>query len=435
LPGSDTFSEKRVNFGSMGGIFIILLAILLSAFFSGMEIAFVSSNKLRIELDRKQGVFGSEIIKLFVDNPGQYIATMLIGNSISLVIYGLIFSGTLTPILSSLIGSDILILIINTIISTTIILFVAEFLPKTIFILSPNFFLKFLSIPTLFFFLIFYPVSKFTLAISNVFIRIFFGIKPDEKKQENLIFSKVDLDHFVNLSKQSKEQSGPDHHNIRIFQNALDFSNVKVRECMVPRTEIEAVECTSKVEALRDKFISTRLSRILIYQNTIDNIIGYFELKDIFKNPGSINSSIRKITIVPESMAANKLLKLFVNEKKNVALVVDEFGGTSGMITIEDILEEIVGDIEDEHDTNDLIEKVIGPGEYIFSGRIEIDYLNEKYHLNLPEEDDYETLAGMILFYHGSIPGNNDVIRIGRFTIKVLRASNTRLELVNLRVE
>jgi CBS domain containing-hemolysin-like protein len=419
----------------MNGILIIFLAIILSAFFSGMEIAFVTSNKLRIELDRKQGVFGSEILKLFTNNPGQYIATMLIGNNISLVIYGLVFSGLLRPLLSPLIDSDLLILILNTIISTAIILFVAEFLPKTIFIISPNFFLKFLSIPTLIFFFLFYPVSKFTLAASNLFIRVFFRIKPGEKKQENLVFSKVDLDHFVNLSKQSKEESGPDLHNIRIFQNALDFSNVKLRECMVPRTEIEAVDNRSTIEELKEKFIETRLSRILVYQNSIDNITGYFELKDIFKNPADIGSSLRKLAIVPETMPANKLLKLFVDEKKNIALVVDEFGGTSGMVTIEDVLEEIVGDIEDEHDVNDLTEKVTGKNEYIFSGRIEIDYLNEKYHLNLPEEDDYETLAGMILYYHGGIPGNNDVIRIRNIVIKVLRATNTRLELVSLKIE
>jgi CBS domain containing-hemolysin-like protein len=419
----------------MNGILIILLAIILSAFFSGMEIAFVTSNKLRIELDRKQGVFGSEILKLFTDNPGQYIATMLIGNNISLVVYGLVFSSIMGLALSPIIDSDLLIFILNTFISTAIILFVAEFLPKTIFIISPNFFLKFLSIPTLFFFFLFYPISKFTLATSNLFIRVFFRIKPGEKKQENLVFSKVDLDHFVNLSKQSKEESGPDHHNIRIFQNALDFSNVKLRECMVPRTEIEAVDCMSTVEELKDKFIETRLSRILVYQKSIDNIIGYFELKDIFKNLTDITTSLRKLAIVPETMPANKLLKLFVDEKKNIALVVDEFGGTSGMVTIEDVLEEIVGDIEDEHDINDLTEKVTGKNEYILSGRIEIDYLNEKYHLKLPEEDDYETLAGMILFYHGSIPGNNDVIRIRNIVIKVLRATTTRLELVNLKIE
>ena len=419
----------------MNVILIILLAIILSAFFSGMEIAFVASNRLRIELDRKQGVFGSSIIKLFTDNPGQYIATMLIGNNFSLVIYGLIFSNILGAFLTPLLNSDLLVLIINTILSTAIILLVAEFLPKTIFIISPNFFLKFLSVPTLIFFFLFYPVSKFTLAASNLFIRIFFKIKPGEKKQENLVFSKVDLDHFVNLSTQSKEESEPDRRDIRIFQNALDFSNVKLRECMIPRTEIEAVEVGSSVAQLKEKFVETRLSRILIYQDTIDNITGYFELKDIFRNPSDIKSMIRRLAIVPETMPANKLLKLFVDEKKNIALVVDEFGGTSGMVTIEDVLEEIVGDIEDEHDTTDLIEKSAGNNEYILSGRFEIDYLNEKYHFNLPEADDYETLAGMILFYHGSIPGNNDVIRISNFTIKVLKASTTRLELVNLKIE
>ena len=419
----------------MNGIIIIVIAIILSAFFSGMEIAFIASNKLRIELDRKQGVFGSEILKIFTNNPGHYIATMLIGNNVALVIYGLVFSKLLGPPLSALIDSDLLILIINTLISTALILFVAEFLPKTIFIISPNIILKFLSIPTLFFFFLFYPISRFTLAASNLFIRVFFRIKTSEKNQENIIFSKVDLDHFVNLSKQSSEESEPDHHNIRIFQNALDFSSVKLRECMIPRTEIEAVDCESSVEQLKERFIETRLSRILVYENSIDNIIGYFELKDIFKSPSDFRSSLRKLAIAPETMPANKLLKMFVDEKKSIALVVDEFGGTSGMVTMEDVLEEIVGDIEDEHDVNELTEKVTGNNEYILSGRLEIDYLNEKYQLNLPEKDDYETLAGMIMFYYGSIPVNNDVIRIGKILIKVLRSTTTRLELVNLKIE
>jgi CBS domain containing-hemolysin-like protein len=239
----------------------------------------------------------------------------------------------------------------------------------------------------------------------------------------------------VTHSKQLKEESEPEHHDIRIFQNALDFSNVKLRECMIPRTEIEALDAKSSVARLKQKFVETRLSRILIYQESIDNIIGYFELKDIFKNPSEIRSMTRKLAIVPETMPANKLLKIFVEEKKNIALVVDEFGGTSGMVTIEDVLEEIVGDIEDEHDTIDLIERELGNDEYVFSGRLEIDYLNEKYRLNLPEEDEYETLAGLILFYHGSIPRINDVIRIGKFIFKVLRTSSTKLDLVNLKIE
>ncbi len=418
----------------MNSILIILITIILSAFFSGMEIAFVSSNKLRIELDRKQGVFGSEIIKRFTDNPGQFIATMLIGNNIALVVYGLFLSKLLSPLLTPVLGSDIIVLIINTVISTAIILFVGEFLPKTVFVISPNFFLKTLSIPTLFFFYLFYPVSRFTLAVSNLFIRIFFNISSGISNQENIVFSKVDLDHFVNLSKQINEESEPDHHNFRIFQNALDFSNVKLRECMIPRTEIVAFEVSGTVSALNEKFIETGYSRILIYSNTIDNITGYFELKDIFKNPPDIISCMRKLAIVPETMPANKLLKLFVEEKKNIALVVDEFGGTSGMVTIEDVLEEIVGDIEDEHDTNELIEKRINEREYILSARLEIDYLNEKYNFNLPEEDDYETLAGMILYHHGNIPINNETIRIRNLLFRVLRVTSTRLELVNLKI-
>ncbi len=419
----------------MNVIVVILLAMLFSAFFSGMEIAFVASNKLRIELDRKQGVFGSEIIRLFTTNPGQYIATMLIGNNIALVIYGLFFSALLNPVLTPKIGSDVLVLVISTLISTILLLIFSEFLPKTVFVISPNFFLKALSVPTLLFFWLFYPISKMAIGASNLFLRVFFRNKSGKKKQEDLVFSKVDLDHFVSLSKQGKEESEPYHHNIRIFQNALDFSNVKLRECMVPRTEIEAIECSSPLEALKEKFIETQHSRILVYQNTIDNIIGYFELKDIFKNPPDIISSIRKVAIVPETMAANRLLKVFVEEKKNLALVVDEFGGTSGIVTIEDVLEEIVGDIEDEHDVSELTEKVISSSEFVFSGRLEIDYLNDKYHIGLPEEDDYETLAGMILFYHGSIPGNNDVIRVRNFVIRVLRTTSTRLELVNLKIE
>jgi len=419
----------------MNAIVVIILAIIFSAFFSGMEIAFVASNKLRIELDRKQGMFGSQFIQVFTGNPGQYIATMLIGNNIALVIYGLFFSRLLSPLLTPLIGSDLAVLILNTVISTALILLMSEFLPKTIFIISPNFFLKLLSIPAMFFFVIFYPISKVILSASNIFIRIFFGIRGDKREQENLVFSRVDLDHFMNLSNQGTEESQPDHQNIRIFRNALDFSNVKLRECMVPRTEIDAIEARSRVADLKERFIETGHSRILVYQNSIDNIIGYFELKDIFKNPPDIMSCVRKLAIVPETMAANKLLKLFFDEKKNVALVVDEFGGTSGMVTIEDVLEEIVGDIEDEHDTYELTEKMISPAEYVFSGRLEIDYINETYNLDLPEKDDYETLAGMILFYHGSIPVCNETIRIRNFVFRVIKVTATRLELVNLKIE
>lgn len=418
----------------MDSILIILLPLILSAFFSGMETAFIASDRFMIELDRKQGAIGSDILKLFTNNPGQYIATMLVGNNIALVVFGLVFSGLIGSELAVHIESEALVLIIIIIISTAIILFFTEFISKTIFIIAPNFFLNLLSIPTLFFFLLFYPVNRFILAASNTFLKIFFRIEPADKKQEYLVFGKVDPDHVMNHAKQSIKNLDPEQ-NIKIFRNALDFSNIKLRECMVPRTEIEALDSNSSIDDLRQKFIETGLSRILVYDESIDNIIGYFELKEIFKNPPDIRSPLRKLAIVPETMSASRLLKIFVDQRKNIALVVDEFGGTSGVITIEDILEEIVGDIEDEHDINDLVEKVVSSKEYIFSGRIEIDYLNEKYNLKLPEEDDFETLAGLILYFHGSIPGNNDIIRIGNIVIKVLRSTPTRLELVNLKVE
>jgi CBS domain containing-hemolysin-like protein len=419
----------------MNSYLLIILAVLFSAFFSGMEIAFVTSNRLRIELDRKQGVFGSGIIRYFTGNPGQYISTMLIGNNISLVVYGLIMTDVLTPVIQPFIGSEIITMLLQTLISTGLILFVAEFLPKAIFRINPNFFLQILSLPTFFFFLLFYPVSKFSLIVSNFFIRIFFGLKSDEKHQADIVFSKVDLDHFVNLNTAPEKENEPDHHNIKIFRNALDFSNVRIRECMVPRTEIEAVELFTPVSAVREKFIKTGYSRILVYQGTIDQVTGYIELKDIFKNPQDIGTILRKLSVVPESMPANRLLSIFVEEKKNIALVVDEFGGTSGMITIEDILEEIFGDIEDEHDTNELIEKKVSDSEFVFSGRLEVDYLKERYGIDLPEQDDYETLAGMVFFYHGSIPKPNEIIRIGSVVIKVLKVTATRLDLVNLRIE
>jgi len=419
----------------MDALFVIMIAIIFSAFFSGMEIAFITANKLRIELDRKQGVFGSGFIKMFSENPGQYIATMLIGNNIALVVYGLFFSRLLTPVLTPLFGSDALVLLVNTIISTGVILLVAEFLPKTIFKISPNFFLKLLSLPAMMFYYLFYPISKITLAASNGVISLMFGKSKRKKDQENLVFSRIDLDHFMNLSQPETQETEPLRDNIRIFRNALDFSSVKLRECMVPRTEIDAIESRSSLEELKARFIETGHSRILVYHSTIDNIIGYFELKDIFKDPPDILSALRKLAIVPETMAANRLLKKFFDEKVNVALVVDEFGGTSGMVTIEDVLEEIVGDIEDEHDYYELTEKRISGSEFVFSGRLEIDYLNETYNIGLPEEDDYETLAGMILYYHGSIPGTNETIRINNFLIRILKVTATRIELVNVRID
>lgn len=416
----------------MSGILVIVISLLFVLFFSGMESAFIRSDQLRIELDRKNGVPGSEVVRLFNQNPALYITTMLIGNFISVAAYVTGFYLSAGPLLAPLAGSESMFLIISIIISSLIILIAAEVLPRMIFEKAPNTFLKVLGIPALFFFLLFYPIAKLILAFSDFLLRIFSA--KDQGSTNRLIIAADYVRHHENPEKLENDNPGNDNHNVRIFRNLLGLSDVRLREIMVPRTEIEAVPVTGTVEQLREKFILTRFARILVYHDTIDNIAGYCEVKDIFRNPSDIKSIIRKLIIVPETMSASRLLQVFVAEKKNIAVVVDEFGGTSGMLTIEDLLEEIVGDIEDEHDTSDLVEKVINQNEYILSGRLEIDYLNEKYDLDLPEGDDYATLAGMILFYNGSIPRNNDVIRIGNMVVRVLRASATRLELVNLKI-
>jgi len=411
---------------------VILLAIIFSAFFSGMEIAFVSSNKLRIEIDKKVGRFGSGIIASFSRRPEHFIVTMLIGNNIALVVYGLYIAGPLEVLFNGLIKADFLLLLIQTIISTLIILLVAEFLPKAFFRRSPNLFLKTFTIPTVLIYGLFYPVSILIIKLSNLLLRLFFGFKNEEDVRKN-VFTKVDLDDLVSDVHDEDLDTDLEEHDIRIFQKALDLSNVKVRACMIPRTEIVARSANSSLEDLKQSFIDTGHSNILIFEESIDNITGYFRLRDLFSSPSSIRESIRKLPIVPESMAANKLLKLFVEQNKKLALVVDEFGGTSGMITIEDVLEEIVGDIEDEHDSSELIERKIGDNEYLFSGRTEIDYINEEYGLSLPESDDYETLAGLVLIHMGDIPKINASIEIGNYIIKVVKVSETRIELLNVK--
>lgn len=417
----------------MSWFLIILITIIFSAFFSGMEIAFVSANKLRIELDKKQSTISSKITSIFTANPGQYVVTMLIGNNIALVIYGIFMAIILKPIISGVTESEFYTLLIQTVFSTLVILVTAEFLPKALFRINPNGFLNLLSIPVVFFFFLFYPISKITILLANFLLKLFFNFKYIEKP-ENQVFSKIDLDDLVSESQNLVEEEKEEAHDIKLFQNALDFSNVKLRECMIPRTEIIAVEENSSIDELKLVFIDNGLSKILIYEENIDNIIGYFHLKDLFRNPKSIKSKLVPVSIVPETMPANKLLELFVEEQKSIAVVVDEFGGTSGMVTIEDILEEIFGEIEDEHDSSGLIDKQISDSEFIFSGRLEIDYLNEKYNLNLPEEEEYETLAGFILYHFENIPKLNQRINIESFEIKVLQVSETRLELVNFKI-
>lgn len=419
----------------MNPLVIIPFAILLAAFFSAMELSFIASNKLRIELDRKQGQFGSGIIALFTRNPGLYISTMLIGVNIATVIFSMLTADLIEAWLKNIIPSEVIIFIIQTVITTFIILVFADFLPKSVVRISPNFFLSLLAVPTAIFYFLFYPVSKFTLWLANIIMRLFFGIKTKSKEQENRIFTRIDLDHFVNDLVETEEEKQEEHSNLRIFQNALDFSSVKARECMVPRTEIVALSLDSSTDELRQQFIESGHSKILLYRDNIDNMAGYYELKDILHGPSDIVSGMRKLPVVPETMTANKILRMLSDAKKSIALVVDEFGGTAGVITIEDVLEEIVGDIEDEHDTSDLVEKKLAEKEFVLSGRLDIDYLNEEYDLGLPESDEYTTLAGLILFAHGNIPKQQEKIRVGRNLFTVLKSSSTKVELLKLKID
>jgi CBS domain containing-hemolysin-like protein len=415
----------------MNHLALILLTLLLAAFFSGMEIAFLASNKLRIELERKQGIFSARIISFFIQKPGNYIATMLVGNNIALVVYGLVMAMELEPFFRNYIQSELSVFLLQTIISTLLILISAEFIPKVIFRINPNLYLNILSFPALTFYLVLFPVSWITVQFANGLIRLLFRTNPTENVRMK-VFGKVDLDYLVNEISPQDDHSLDTADEIRIFQNALDFSKVRLRDCMVPRTEIVAIEAHEGIPEITQKFIETGYSKILVYQNNIDNIIGYFHSKDLFKDPETVSQKLVQPLIVPETMPANKLLQRLMQDRKSVAVVVDEFGGTAGMLTIEDVLEEIFGEIEDEHDTPGLFEKKISETEFIFSGRQEIEYLNSKFALNLPESDEYETLAGFILYHHQSLPKSNEIIKINSLTFKILKMNNTRLELVQL---
>jgi len=414
--------------------FSILLSLILSAFFSGLEIAFVSSNKLRIELDKKHGRFSANIVSYFIKNPGQYISTMLVGNNIALVIYGILMTIELTPLLSYITNSETVILILQTIISTLIILVTAEFLPKTIFRINPNKVLNLFAVPLIFFYALLYPIAKFTVLISSLIMKLFAKVDINDKNKSQVVFGKIDLDHIIDQSKNNDKPEANIEHDIKLFQNALDFSNIKLRECIVPRNEILALEINNSIDRLKKKFIETSFSKILIYKETIDNVIGFVKSSDLFQNPKNISSMLRELLIVPETMSAHKLLNSFMKEHKSIALVVDEFGGTAGIVTIEDIIEEIFGEIEDEHDSIELIDKQINDKEFIFSGRIEIDYINEKYNLSIPESDDYETIAGYILTNHEKIPLENEKIYIDKFEIEITNINTPKIKLLKLKV-
>ncbi len=418
----------------MGTIVItIIVMILFSAFFSGMEIAFVSANKMRMELNKKNDTISSSILSIFSNKPGNFIATMLVGNNIALVIYGIAFANLLDPFLYSLAIHDGLVLLIQTVLSTLIILITAEFLPKTLFRINPNGALAFFAIPLMIFYVIFFPVTMFTMWVSQLLLKHL--LKESKEQNSQTVFSRIDLDHFVNEQDRELNLSERKLDNeIKLFRNALDFSKVKLRETMVPRTEIVALEIGSSISELKHKFIETGHSRILFYEDNIDNIIGYVHQAVLFRNPESLQEHMNKVLIVPESMPASKLLSKFIQQSYSIAIVVDEFGGTSGMVTIEDILEEIFGEIEDEHDTNDIVNKKISETEYVFSARVELDYLVDKYKLNFPQDEAYETLAGFILFHHESIPNVGSKIRIRNYQFTIQEASGSRIELVKMTI-
>ena len=409
-------------------IIIIAIALLLSAFFSGMEIAFLSSNKLRLEIERKQSKTYDHIASLFLKAPGQYISTILVGNNIALVIYS-IFMNSLYV---SITGSSNYAL--ETLISTLIIIFTSEFLPKAVVKANPNFYLRHFAIPLYGFYIIFYPLSRFATMLSTLLLRLMGKrVTPTPQTAE---FGKVDLATLVEEAaggEESDEEEKEDNdQRIRLFQNALDFSEQRVRDCMVPRTDIEALEVSSSVDDLRHLFVTTGYSRVPIYDGTIDNIIGYANHKSLFRNPATIREVLRQPLYVPETMSQQKLLGALIHDHKSMAIVIDEFGSTAGLVTLEDLLEQIFGEIEDEHDADYLVEKQINDNEYILAGRLEIDHLNESYRLGIPESDRYDTLAGYILDQSEDIPRPGDIIKADGLKIKILRTSRTRIELVQL---
>ena len=416
-------------------IWIIFIALLFSSFFSGMEMAFVSANRLRLELDRKRSLIHSNLISLYTKNSGQFIATLMVGNNLAMVICSLASAKLVEPVLQIYLHSIVLVLIFQMVIATLLILVTVEYIPKIFFRINPNGILRFFTLPVTFFYFLFYPITKFFIWISKNTLKIFTS-EPIWNLNEKTVYSRMDLDHFVKEPENnSSSQTAQEIDNeVKLFRNALDFSKVKLREIMVPRNEMVALDIESDVEELRQKFIGTGYSRILFYSENTDNIVGYVHHSVFFTNPDSIKTKLRKVLIVPETMSANRLLSQFIQNRLSIAIVVDEFGGTSGMVTSEDILEEIFGEIEDEHDTMDLIKKKVSDTEFVLSGRLELDELNESLNLEFPENENFETLAGFILFHHESIPKINTIINVGKYRFKILKASNTKIELVYLKI-
>lgn len=408
----------------------ILSMMALSAFFSGMEIAFVSSNRLLAEMDKEKNAVSQKIISFFYRQPNGFVSTMLVGNNIVLVIYGILFARIFDNTVFSPFEPGVRVTL-DTILSTLIILFTGEFLPKTIFKSSPNTLLSLFAPLAAMFYVVLWPISKLATFLSRMLLRIV-GVKIDKEESEKS-FTKVDLDYLVQTSIDNTPDGDDVDEEVRIFQNALDFHDTKVRDCMIPRTEINAVDmddCTA--DELMQKFIESGNSKIVVFKGDIDHVVGYIHSQEMFRKPANWQESIRKMPFVPETMAAQKLMRIFLQQKKSLGIVVDEFGGTSGLVSLEDIVEEITGDIQDEHDNSNLVCKKVGENEFIISGRMEIDSVNDKLDIELPESDDYMTVSGLILHEYQSIPKLNEMIAVGKYNFKILKSTATKIELIKL---
>lgn len=418
----------------------IIITMVFSAFFSGMEIAFVSSNRLRAEMDREKNGPSQRAIAYFYQHPNTFVSTMLVGNNIALVVYGILFARIFDATLFSSLSAGLRVTA-DTLLSTMIVLFTGEFLPKTIFKANPNSMLTFFAVPAWICYVLLYPISRFATQLSRGLMRLF-GVKIPKEEQDKE-FSKVDLDYLVQSSIDNAKNEDEIEDEVKIFHNALDFSETKVRDCMVPRTEIEAVDmedCT--MELLENRFVESGHSKMVVYRDDIDHIIGYVHSSDLFRLSPKANGQqlsdnsqlVREMPYVPETMAASKLMHIFLQQKKSLAVVIDEFGGTSGLVSLEDIVEEIFGDIEDEHDNTQYVAKELGDGEYMLSARLEIEKVNELFDVGLPESDDYMTVGGLILHEYQSFPKLNEVVKIGRFEFKIIKNTMTKIELVRLKV-
>lgn len=414
----------------------ILITLLFSAFFSGLEIAFVSANRFKIELEKKQGSLNAKINSFFAARPASFISTLIIGNNIALVIYGLLFAQLVGPPLEALlesrfsIHSEISVAVLQLLLSTMLILVTGEYLPKNLFRLNPNRIMNIFAVPAFIIYWLLYPVVMLTVFISESLLKLT-GYKSGK---DHPVFSRTDLDNLVKETTEDPNLTKEDiDHEFIILKNALEFTHTKVRECMVPRTDIEALDVESDIETLREKFVETGLSKILVYEDNIDQIIGYVHSFAIFKKPTDIRSVMIMPLIIPESMAVKDVLSEFTGRRKSMAVVVDEFGGTAGILTIEDVMEEIFGEIEDEHDSEDLTEQELGENEFLFSARLETRYLNEKYKLDIPESDDYSTLAGYIIQEHESLPEEGEILDFERFEFEIIKRQGGKIDEVKLR--